>query len=422
MITRRMTFIVRRLATTEVGKGPIIMMNKPRRPIILLQLIAIAICSGAALANNDLTLSVPLASQSVDVNDNVTVTLNVANLLQAINGVQVFVQFDPLMLEFISITPNAAAGDLASGWVVGQELVSGGDITYLVALIADSTMTNGLVATITFKALAVGSTQVIFDPFPAIPTKLTGVDNATIIPDTLTDSESIVINAVAAAVTLSAIDTFYAGKFSDALDTSGSCLSVGTTAVGQNITNYINGITGFRMQFTNLVDFATTPADAFSFEWTTGSGTSFTPISVAAGTISVSAVDGGGVTTVDIVFDDNLIRRRWLKVTVDATQISTSGVLLDGELQGNPLLLPSGDGTSGGDAVFFFGSMPGDVDGDRVTLFSDAVQTRVQLNPFVSVPIDNVYDVNKDGLVLFSDAVQVRVELNPFFTLPLISP
>ncbi len=397
------------------------MMHKPRRPAILLHLLMIGICTGRALAVNDLTLNVPLPSQSVNVGETVTVTLDVSNLLQPINGVQVFVQFDPALLAFVGITPNAAAGDLGSGWTVGQESVTGGDITYILALFADSTTADDLVATLTFTALGAGATQVIFDPFPAVPTKLTGVDNATILPSLL-DSQAIVINAVAAAVTVGAVETFYAGQFLDAPDLSRTCLAVGTTAVNQNITNYINGITGLRVQFTDLVDFALTPADAFFFEWTSGTGTTFASVTAPVGAVSVTAGDGGGVTTVDIIFDDDLIRRRWLKVTVDATQISTAGVLLDGELQGNPLLMPSGNGSAGGDAVFFLGNMPGDVDGDGITLFSDAVQARVELNPFLSVPIDNVFDIDKSGLVLFSDAVQARVELNPFFTLPLISP
>jgi len=46
----------------------------------------------------------------------------------------------------------------------------------------------------------------------------------------------------------------------------------------------------------------------------------------------------------------------------------------------------------------------------------------VEVNPFVLVPITNVYDVDKDGKVLLDDFVATRLAVNPFFTLPLIAP
>ncbi|MFQ5496063.1 MAG: hypothetical protein ACE5EX_11860, partial [Phycisphaerae bacterium] len=108
--------------------------------------------------------------------------------------------------------------------------------------------------------------------------------------------------------------------------------------------------------------------------------------------------------------------------TLDAAQVSGSGVPLDGEMTGNPVVLPSGDGTFGGDAVFYVGNMAGDVDGDRVVRLGDAVLAREQANPFLPVLIDNVFDVDKDGVVRLGDAVLIREESNPFLGLPLISP
>lgn len=111
-----------------------------------------------------------------------------------------------------------------------------------------------------------------------------------------------------------------------------------------------------------------------------------------------------------------------MKVTIDATQVTVGGVELDGELSGNPVGLPSGDGTAGGDAVFYLGSVTGDVDGDRKTLLTDVGLIRSVVNPFLAVPITDVYDADKDGKVLLTDVGGARLDVNPFFTLPLITP
>ena len=95
---------------------------------------------------------------------------------------------------------------------------------------------------------------------------------------------------------------------------------------------------------------------------------------------------------------------------------------MDGELLGNPPVLPSGNGASGGDAVFFLGNLPGDVNGDRQTLLADAVLIRAAANPFLDVLLTDVYDVDKDEQVLLTDVGLARVDVNPLFTLPLIAP
>ena len=44
------------------------------------------------------------------------------------------------------------------------------------------------------------------------------------------------------------------------------------------------------------------------------------------------------------------------------------------------------------------------------------------LNPFVSVPITNLFDVDKSGKVVLKDVGEARLDANPFFQLPMISP
>jgi hypothetical protein len=151
-------------------------------------------------------------------------------------------------------------------------------------------------------------------------------------------------------------------------------------------------------------------------------GTTFSPVTDAETAISVTAAEQDGVTVVTIVVDNDHVRRRWLKVTIDASQVTAFSMDLDGELSGNPVTLPGGDALPGGDPVFFIGNLPGDVDGDRRTLLTDAGLVRAAVNPFILVPITNVYDVDKDGRVLLTDAGETRADVNPFIVIPLISP
>ena len=100
--------------------------------------------------------------------------------------------------------------------------------------------------------------------------------------------------------------------------------------------------------------------------------------------------------------------------------MSADGAALDGELFGNPVSFPSGDSAPGGDAVFYTGNVPGDVTGDLKTALGDVGAIRLQVNPFVAVPVTSGFDVNKDGKVLLEDVGEARQDVNPFFTLPLI--
>lgn len=230
------------------------------------------------------------------------------------------------------------------------------------------------------------------------------------------------IDLCVAPLQVTNMEVFYAGKFADQNDPSHTFLAEGSTATVVNVTNYMRGITGIRLTFGSVVTFATTPEAAFTFEWTTGTGSVFTPIDNPATEVTITPVDQGGFTEVTIVLTDDHVRRRWLKVTIDATQVLTSGVELDGELVGAPITLPSGDGLPGGDAVFFLGNLTGDVDGDLKTRLGDIGLARAEVNPFLSVPITNVFDVDRDGKVRLGDIGDARADVNPFYKLPLISP
>lgn len=205
-------------------------------------------------------------------------------------------------------------------------------------------------------------------------------------------------------------------------DPSRSFLATGSTATIDNISNYARGITGIRVSFDNIATFATTTDAAFSFEWTEPTGTVFSPVTDAATAITVTPTVVGGVTVVDIVLANDHVRQRWLKVTIDATEVTAGGIELDGELSGNPVVLSSGDGTAGGNAVFYIGNTRGDVTGDRKTTLTDVGQIRLLVNPALGVPIDSVFDVDKSGKVQLTDVGYARLGVNPAFQLPLISP
>jgi hypothetical protein len=225
-----------------------------------------------------------------------------------------------------------------------------------------------------------------------------------------------------APVHVAALELFYAGRYGNAANPSKRFLAAGSASNTSNIVTYTRGITGVRVRFDAIVTFTSTPAAAFAFEWTTGTGTTFSPVANPATMISVSPSTAGGVTVVDIVLADNHVKQRWLKVTIFANQVTVGGVALDGELSGNPAAMPSGNGVPGGNAVFHIGNLTGDVDNDRKITLTDVGLIRAQVNPFVSVPITHPYDVDKDGKVLLTDVGLARADVNPFFTLPLLAP
>ncbi|MFQ5461080.1 MAG: cohesin domain-containing protein [Phycisphaerae bacterium] len=430
---------------------------------------------------NDLTLNVAAGSQSVAVGDTVTVTLDVANLSAPINGVQAFMHFDTTILQLNSIIPNSTIGGI--GWTEAVDVDVAGDIDYVVVMnsAGAATQADHAVATLTFTALAAGTTAISFraDAAPVL-TKLTvAADNTTLLP-TKADSGAITVGTLAGPH-VTGLELFYAGSAfgtcsggaNDGLlcsfatqcpggtcfqtpefqqiDPSKTCLATGApllctgggndglpcstdadcpgfgtcaSALSSNITNYMRGITGVRITFDSIVTFATTPEAAFSFEWTTGSlGTTFTPVdaAVVAGA-SATVSTASGVTVVNLVLADDSVVRRWLKITLDATQISAGGVALDGEVTGNPVALPSGNAIPGGNCIFYVASMPADTDDNRLTTTDDAIAVRLAVSTSQFVGIDSPFDVNKTRLVTTDDFIEARFSVSTSFKLGLITP
>ena len=225
-----------------------------------------------------------------------------------------------------------------------------------------------------------------------------------------------------APIHVAALEVFYNGRFANQPNPARRFLAAGGVANTSNIVSYVRGITGVRIKFDGAVTFATNARNALTFDWTTGTGTTFSPVTDAATMISATSRLESGATVIDVVIADHHVKKRWLRVTLDSAQVTQSGVALDGELAGNPISFPSGNGVPGGNAVFFIGNLTGDVDADRKVTLTDVGVIRGAVNPFVNVPITNVNDVDKDGKVQLADVGTARAEVNPFFTLPLIAP
>ncbi len=148
----------------------------------------------------ELLLVVAPGSECVTSVDQVIVTLDVANLTHAINGVQALIHYDISHLAPVSITP-------AIGWVLivpdgaNPDPNSDGDFTCALYLPGDEMSADGTVATLVFAPVAEGATQAIFqdddDPFY---TKLTRAsDNTTIFPDKVDSGTISIDNTIATA-------------------------------------------------------------------------------------------------------------------------------------------------------------------------------------------------------------------------------
>jgi len=92
-------------------------------------------------------------------------------------------------------------------------------------------------------------------------------------------------------------------------------------------------------------------------------------------TLTPASITGSGTPTMTITFDSTSVVDTWVKVTLDggATITDLAGIALDGETasggSGRGYIydaatdLPTGDGAAGGDAVFYVGSLCGDLYG-----------------------------------------------------------
>ncbi len=217
-------------------------------------------------------------------------------------------------------------------------------------------------------------------------------------------------NVSVSAPRISYASIFYRDKFNNATDHCKSFLAEGQESenfvlggnLSGNVVNYVSGITGVKIVFNQEVNisnlyrvlrFEATPANSRNTNFI-----SFSP--------SYSVEYFSGNRELRISFADGEIKNRWLKIIVNASEVFSENLGLEGDVE-VPLNFPSGNGEEGGDVVFIIGSKVGDVDGNYYTLPNDAVRARVNVGGS-PVGICNAYDVDKNGYVLPNDAILVR--------------
>ena len=182
-----------------------------------------------------------------------------------------------------------------------------------------------------------------------------------------------------------------------AVATDKRALRPGEVATFANVTTYTRGINGVMVDVTRLPETAAAPA-ASSFFVENAAAPDAVDWSPGPAPASVSVRRGAGVDGSDritLVFDDNALRKEWLRVTVRPTP-STA--------------------LAGAD-VFSFGNLAGDT-GDHSAVFRvnalDLAAVRRALNS--DAPVTSRVDFNRDGRVNALDMAAVRG--NYFATLP----
>ncbi|MCK4659938.1 MAG: hypothetical protein KAV82_10495, partial [Phycisphaerae bacterium] len=142
----------------------------------------------------------------VDTDDTFTVTLDVSNLAQPINGVQALIQYDPVYLVLDSIAPEP-------GWQLiapdGADPDPDGDgnLVCTLSLPSGEMSTNGTVATLMFDPIAQGVTNVTFqgDNDPLFTELDRAADATTILPDKFDSGTISIDDTVATAASNSPV-------------------------------------------------------------------------------------------------------------------------------------------------------------------------------------------------------------------------
>ena len=119
------------------------MKRKEVSAIVLMAASAAMWGARPSLAVDDLSLNVAAGSENVQPGDTVTVTLDVANLSEAINGVQVRLNYDTLIMTLIDVVPTdlVAGGYItapAEGWVEISQTDTAGDVDWAAVINASA--------------------------------------------------------------------------------------------------------------------------------------------------------------------------------------------------------------------------------------------------------------------------------------------
>ncbi len=176
----------------------------------------------------------------------------------------------------------------------------------------------------------------------------------------------------------------------------------GEAATFDSYVSYSRGLTGVMIDVRGLAG----APDAGDFEFRVGAGEDPSAWQAGPAPQSVTVRPGAGTDGSDritLTFADGAVEAAWLEVTVLS------------DPAGGRLGLPAGD-------VFYFGSLPGDADGDAAVSFWDYIALK---RAFGEDSADHPADFDRDGRVDCADTLAVRSNLGqslPMFTTPEAAP
>jgi len=136
-------------------------------------------------------------------------------------------------------------------------------------------------------------------------------------------------------------------------------------------TSNIQGLRTIEITFNEEVTFDYNDVTVTPVTFPGGVETFGTALVLGGGGTTDGSVSGSGTNKMTITIDDNTVVDEWVKVVLDDGIVDGDNNALDGEdpsgwgyLANAAIDLPSGDGTAGGDAIFYVGNLVGDVNGD----------------------------------------------------------
>lgn len=111
--------------------------------VVLMAALVATVVATPSLAVDDLSLNVAPGSECVSISDTITVTLDVANLSAAINGVQVRLHYDNTLMTLVDIVPtDLGLSPPDEGWVEISQTDVGGDVDWAASINGGSIVIN----------------------------------------------------------------------------------------------------------------------------------------------------------------------------------------------------------------------------------------------------------------------------------------
>jgi hypothetical protein len=210
---------------------------------------------------------------------------------------------------------------------------------------------------------------------------------------------------------------FYNNSFFDAANPSATphddaaiapdkqALLPGQTATLANYTSYSRGINGIMIDVQNLADVGSISLDDFIFRVGNTADPSSWELAPAPSIVVIRLGEGvNGSDRIVVIWPDKAIFRKWLQVTVRATE--ATGLLVDD--------------------VHYWGNAIGETGNSPLNTFvnaTDVILTRDNPHNFLDpAELDDAYDFNRDALVNATDVILARDNATNFLTaLRLIS-